>query len=234
MIPEEWYGLPTIQDRLRRLWRMRKKVSVAGDLFKRDLREAGARYWVAFVTLTYGPDVPWAAKHIRTYTDAMRKIIERRGHRARYLWVAELQGRGAVHYHLMFWLPEGVKLPIPDQGYWPHGMSNIQKCRGNGVGYLLKYLSKGAVGQPFPKGCRTYGHGGLNKDSQDYAAWEMLPRYQRVKCYWFERVRKRGSRWFSPVTGACWRGWVPPYHHRNGGGVCVIQANEDSHEVSPC
>jgi hypothetical protein len=189
-------------------------VSCVGDLFARDLREAGGRYWVAFATLTYGPDAKWEPKQIRRYLDAMRKIVERRGHTVRYLWVAELQQRGAVHYHILFWLPWGVKLPKPDQGYWPHGMSNIQKCRGNGVGYLLKYVSKGGVGQPFPKRCRTYGHGGLSKDAQDYAAWEMLPRYQRLKCHWFERVRKLHGRWFSPVTGACWGGFVAPYWYK--------------------
>jgi Protein of unknown function (DUF3296). len=39
--------------------------------------------------------------------------MERRGHKLPYVWVAELQKRGALHYHVLLWLPRGLTLPNP-------------------------------------------------------------------------------------------------------------------------
>jgi len=38
--------------------------------------------------------------------------------------------------------------------------------------------------------------------------WWLLPKYQRVKCEWFERVRRRvGGGFVSRETGQVWPSW---------------------------
>jgi len=226
MVPDEWLDFEFIRDRIRRVQRMRRRVSCVGDLFARVTgSDAERRYWRAFVTLTYRDAADWRPFHISTFVRACRRHVEARGAKFRYVWVAELQERGAIHYHLIIWLPEGVMLPKPDSsGWWAHGFSNIQRARGKGVGYLLKYVSKGSVRLPFPIGARMYGFGGLSMDLRDEASWWGLPRYVRKMCYWFERVRREpGAGWFSPATGRRWPGWefYKPYYLQPGGVVCL-------------
>lgn len=121
----------------------------------------GFRWTGAFVTLTYRPGSSWQAAHIRRYMDAASAFARRRGVRLRYVWVAETQERGAVHYHLaVFWSSahgRDFRLPKPDScGWWPHGLSNIRRLRSAGESYLAKYISKGDDGA-LPKGLRLYG-----------------------------------------------------------------------------
>jgi len=203
--------------RAQRVHRLRRKVSCVGDLFQADLSGGSTRYWRAFVTLTYRDGADWRPRHVSDFIRAMRRLLLKRGVVPRYLWVAELQRRGAIHYHFVFWLPVGVMLPKPDCGYWDHGWSRIEKVRNPGIGYLIKYLGKCSVHQPFPKGARTYGYGGLSLDSRDMASHHALPTYQRLKCEWYERVRRFGSGWISHVTGRCWPAFVPPYFWASNG-----------------
>lgn len=120
----------------------------------------------------------------------------------RYLWVAELQQRGAVHYHAVVWLPKGVRLPKPDKrGWWRHGSSNIQGVKRSAVGYLMKYVSKGGLGQ-FPRGCRLCGSGGLDAPaSAEFHYWR-LPRYMREVMEIGQRAgRVPGGGWMCRETG---------------------------------
>ena len=50
----------------------------------------------------------WQPDHISRATDAYRRWCNVKGFEAKYTWVAELQGNGTVHYHLVAWLPRGV------------------------------------------------------------------------------------------------------------------------------
>jgi len=210
-IPEEWFGLPTIVGRLRRVYRMQKRVRWLGVMCQEAAERLDPHGWVAFVTLTYRPEVEWGPRHITQYIRSVRRVLERRGVRPIYLWVAELTAAGAVHYHCLFWLPRGVMLPKPDQAGWEHGWSRIEKMRSRGVGYLLKYARKGSVRLPFPRGLRLYGFGGLDGDQRDKANWHCLPRYQRERCEWFEAVRKCAGGWISAATGQRFGPWVVPY-----------------------
>jgi len=57
-------------------------------------------------------------------------------------WVAEPQGDGTVHYHLVWWVPvksNRYKLPM---NAWRHGRSEVRWVRKSVVGYMSKYLSK--------------------------------------------------------------------------------------------
>jgi hypothetical protein len=141
----------------------------------------------------------------------MREWLKRRGVVFRFVWVAELQNRGAVHYHILVLLPKGLTMPKPDkQGWWPHGSTRIEwaKCAG---GYIAKYASKGYTGF-FPKGCRIHGSGGLEGDYLKLARWWKRPKYVRDA---FPYARHRVVRpsfhspWVDDCTGQIYiSGWL--------------------------
>lgn len=154
---------------------MKHGVLTAARLTDEQLRRGGFRYHAAMVTLTYAPGETWSGRHISGFLDTVRKWHKRLGKRMHYVWTAEMQERGAVHYHVVFWLPSGYRLPKPDQrGWWPYGKTRIDPAR-TGVGYIAKYASKGADGPPFPKGVRIHGTGGLDLDGKREARFWRAP-----------------------------------------------------------
>lgn len=200
--------LPTVIERRKALLRLRQKVSCAGNVLQ-DIAEARFESpWRAFLTLTYADVSGWKPGHIKAFVAALRSYLARRKVPLLCVWVAELQKRGAVHFHLIVWLPKGVMLPKPDeQGWWPHGMSNVQAHRNRGVGYLLKYLSKTNVYQCFPKGCRKFGILGAGSDGGAKIRFASLPGYVKRQTEWFFDLRRDGDDWVSLTFGHRFSGW---------------------------
>jgi len=174
----------------RRVKRLKKSVWASGHLH--GIAENGKRApKVWFVTLTYRGVKDWASNHISKAIQGFRDWCKARGYQCKYTWVAELQSRGAVHYHLLVWLPQGVNMPHWDRStktlkqgrivaaWWPHGMTNTQPAKA-GVGYLMKYLSKLGELTIFPKGLRLYGIGGLNTQARDVRSWLNLPEWVKT------------------------------------------------------
>lgn len=168
----------------KRVARLKRSVWAAGHLHK--LADKGHRPPVCwFVTMTYEGVDDWASDHISASVERFRQWCRRAGVPCRYTWVAELQARGAVHYHLLAWLPVGVRMPHWDTAVgkrpamWAHGMTNTQEAR-SGVGYLMKYLSKLGEFHRFPKGLRLYGIGGLDATGKACRQWFNLPAW--AKC----------------------------------------------------
>lgn len=163
---------------LARLGRLRRNVLAAANLHA--VAEAGfraPRAWM--VTLTYRGVHDWQPRHIATALRAYRKWCKRHGVPCRYEWVAELQSRGAMHYHLIAWLPARLGMPKWDKrGWWPHGLTQSARAR-SGAGYLAKYLSKMGEYHRFPKGARLYGVGGLDEWARKVRAWWNLPEWAR-------------------------------------------------------
>ena len=127
------------------------------------------------VTLTYAPGHTWRAQQVKEFLQLARKWHQARGQSMRYTWVAEMQDRGAVHYHVIFWLARHLRMPKPDKrGWWPHGSSRIEAVR-YAVGYIAKYASKGADGPAFPRGVRIHGTGGLDLEGRRQARWWRAP-----------------------------------------------------------
>lgn len=189
---------------LRRLKRLKKSVWASGHLHA--LADKGSRppqCW--FVTLTYRGVNDWAANHISYALRLYRMWCKRKGIACRYTWVAELQSRGAVHYHLLCWLPQGVRMPQWDRTYggkncfWPHGMTNTQKALA-GVGYLMKYLSKLGELTVFPKGLRLYGIGGLDAQARGVRAWLNLPEWVK-RSYGVGEVLRRKTGFLVKASG---------------------------------
>lgn len=139
-------------NRTRRIRRMRRVVISAADA-TRDI--PGFRCRGIFVTLTCADDAAWSVRDISAYVRAVREWLRRRGIPCRYQWVIELTRRGRPHYHVLFWLPVGIKLPKPDaSGQWSKGLTRIELAR-RPVGYLVKYATKGNLADSMlPRGAR--------------------------------------------------------------------------------
>lgn len=188
----------------RRVKRLKKSVWASGHLH--GLAEKGFRASVCwFVTLTYRGVDDWQPDHVSKAVQGFRDWCRAVGVQCRYTWVAELQKRGAVHYHLLAWLPPGVSMPHWDKpkgkrrAFWPHGMSNTEKAK-SGVGYLMKYLSKLGELTRFPKGLRLYGIGGLTEQGKAVRAWYNLPEWVK-RSHGVAEVVRHGRRLMVRATG---------------------------------
>lgn len=174
-----------------RIDRLRKAIATAGDCIQ--MLAESAREKKIFVTLTYrGDNSAWRANHIRDYLHAVRKWYARQtGAKLKYVWVAELQERGVIHYHIVYWLPLRLTMPKADKrGWWPHGMTNTKPAK-RPVGYLMKYASKAdqkTIGR-FPHGARIYGVGGLDNDGRCIKRWRLMPRYLQCNVACTDRIK---------------------------------------------
>jgi len=97
---------------------MKKSTITAARLITERLQADGFRYRAVFQVLTYADADGWNPKDITRYLYTVKAWMARRGIQARYVWTAELQQRGAVHYNVIWWLPRGVTLPKPDKQGW--------------------------------------------------------------------------------------------------------------------
>ena len=167
-----------IDRQMQRVTRLRKGVGIAAKSLHQSSRVTARK---VLVTLTYaGDNRNWQGDHISKYIDAVSKWHKRlTNKKLKYVWVAELQERGVIHYHCVFWLDKGVTMPKADKrGWWPHGMTKTEKAN-KPIGYLMSYVSKietKNVSQ-FPKGARIYGIGGLDKSGADAKRWVLWPSY---------------------------------------------------------
>jgi hypothetical protein len=210
--------------RIKRLKRLKSGVWLSGQL--QQMPRDGSRTSQAhFVTLTYANEGAWRPNHIAEAIDRFRHWCKRRGIECRYTWVAELTAKGRVHYHLVAWLPKGMKMTFWDRprrvkgrktcAFWPHGMSNTQTAK-HGVAYLMKYLSKMGEFHEFPNGLRLYGTGGLTYESRQIRAWQNLPYW--VKCnHGVGEVKRCGRYLVDQVTGEL----LPPMYRRKFEPGCV-------------
>lgn len=221
----------TDSPQMSRAKRLKRSVITTARVIQESLTMSRHRFKVAMVTLTYREDDMWRPKHISAYLDNVRKWAKRggvsavkRGRRKknlkkfapfnlRYVFVAELTKKGRVHYHVLFWLPRGVTMPMADrQGWWKHGSTKSEWAR-KPVGYIAKYASKGtqydSSNNQFPKHCRIQGSGGLDKPMLDWKNWILCPNWLkelldneqfsvRKKCsYWVvEKMYCYRSPWF--------------------------------------
>ena len=186
---------------LRRVRRLKRSVWASGHLH--GIANRGFRAPVCwFITLTYAKADFWQPEHIKTAINRYRRFCKQSGVPCRYTWVAEIQpkrlantGKAVVHYHVLAWLPQGVRMPQWDrdttkrEAFWPHGMTNTDIAF-SGVGYLMKYLSKLGELTIFPKGLRLYGIGGLDAQARGVRAWYNLPEWCKAEYGVGELVRK--------------------------------------------
>lgn len=181
-----------------RIARMRRAVGFAARAHGAATRPGHRPDYCAMITLTYADGDQWRPDHLKLCLQHVRKWLQRNGYPCRYVWVAELQQRGAIHYHVALWLPPGVKVPKPDQaGWWPHGHTRIEAARG-AVQYLMKYLSKGGVAR-LPQHARMHGAGGLDHAIRRAKRWLGLPAFIQARADIHDDwKRATGGGWWSP------------------------------------
>lgn len=201
--------------------RMRLSVSnTARVLHWQAHRERSAQRWnLKFLTLTYRRADGWRPGHLSAFRNTLKLWCRRNGVRLRFVWVAELQERGAVHYHMVVWLPKGKFLPAPDKGqrhaWWPHGSTNIQTAQ-NPIGYLMKYASKASAASAaeYPRGCRMFGVGGLDKSGREEVRYWRAPMWVRDAMPGTADIRKTVGGYVDAHTGeflrSPWRVCVGP------------------------
>lgn len=197
-----------------RAQRLRKSVITGARLHDQEAKKGSFRGAWYFLTLTYRSghssrprDVSELLKRIRGKFNRL-KSRRRRWDREvfRYIWVGELTQALNPHYHIMLWIPTGMFFQKPDQqGWWPHGWSNIEKAR-NCVGYIAKYASKftSAIADAFPRGFRTHGVGGLNDESKRELRWWKSSKEAREILGVTADIRKCKGGWFDKLTGEFW------------------------------
>lgn len=182
--------------------RLKRSILVAAKLFEHSFR--GFRFKPAMLTLTYRDVDGFEPRHVSELLKRIRQWLQRRGVRFCYVWVAELQQRGALHYHVLVWLPKGLTLPKPDkQGWWPHGSTRIEWAR-HPIGYLIKYASKFDIKCGLPKGARLHGSGGFEQAAQQIRRWFNLPTWLKHFAGVGSRfVRVKGVGLVDSTTGLC-------------------------------
>lgn len=219
----------TIDRAQARVTRLRKAIGVGAKCLM-NLVEAPPTNNV-MVTLTYadkkdaGPGQSlWKPRHVSDYIRNVRAWFKDRcpGQRLRYVWVAEIQdgskradgiGRGVLHYHCIFFLPDGVSMPYADRRrkvkgvfqapWWPHGACNTKKAT-QPIGYLMKYASKlesKSIGG-FPRGARISGVGGLDQAGAAFKRWVLWPAYVQGNASVSDRFRPAaGGGFINAATG---------------------------------
>ena len=177
----------TIQNLECRLSRLRSSVRTGARLHCDAMGGDRNKYVCSMVTLTYAKALQWEPRHVSSYIKKVRHWCKTKGLVFRFAWVAEIQmsryfkyGDAVVHYHVLVWLPRGVKMPFADEiGWWPHGMTKTHEVFAP-VKYAVKYTSKGSTdAELFPKGARLHGVGGLDKAGAIERRWWCASRWVR-------------------------------------------------------
>lgn len=212
-----------------RIKRMRTAVGHAARLLHFDAHsELDAQRWnKKFITLTYRDAKDWRPGHFSKFRDALRQWCKRRNVRCRFVWVAELQKRGALHYHVVVWLPKGKYLPFADaQGWWPHGATNIRTAE-SPISYIAKYASKTDASSVhgYPKGARMHGAGGLDPEHRRHIRYWQAPFWVRDALSGRADIRKVTGGYMNKFTGeflaSPWRVYVAP-----GGEVWAYRVDQ--------
>lgn len=195
-----------------RMARMRKRIKAWSDLVERIEVKKSVRF--VMIRLSYDTEgtlveaSDWEANHIRDY---VKELKRRLGERLLAMaWVAEMQKRGVPHYHLYIMVFQGTRIPMPDEGMWPHGSSRI--ATGRSPYYLVSYL-KTKDGEKvyqkigFPKGMRIFSvwvRKGLTVDwNYTLFRWSALPGWLNEELcrwgFWFVNMFPR------PMEGGGWQ-----------------------------
>ena len=237
----------TIDPKASRVTRLRKGLGIAA----KQLHNQGDKNQTIWMqTLTYkGDNRQWRPEHISRYLDALRKWHYARtgSNKVRYAWVAELQQRGVIHYHVIVWLGGGLTPPKPDQPWhskdrkgvkqwhppmWVHGMSNRLRSTAP-VAYLMKYASKiesKNVGT-FPHGARIHGAGGLDPSGRSIRRWVLWPAYVQGNASVSDHFKPaRGGGYLNESTGEV---LLPEFAPTGGGFTSFIRIRTTPRRIEP-
>lgn len=141
---------------LRRVEKLRRRVLAWCKMVSWYQKDNPKSSELLFVGLTYRDVKSYQPGQIKAYVKELKRRMG--AGLLAFAWVAELQKRGAVHYHLMVLVRHGKRMPLPDKsGMWPFGSSSVKLCDNP---YALLYYEKEDYQRDIgklPKGCRSYG-----------------------------------------------------------------------------
>jgi hypothetical protein len=177
-----------------RMRRMKRRIKAWGKASPN-----GIDYIV--VHLTYRPGISWRPLHITEFITVVKKHLKKK--LLGYVWVAEMQRRGAVHYHVVLAVERGEKIPKPDiAGWWSYGSTTVEKKR-KPLGYLMDYWRKIRQKRGYPKGIRIFAvvwfQWATNGDSRFLTALWSLPSWVLAHVDQFVAIAERilPRRWFN-------------------------------------
>lgn len=123
---------------------------------------SGKDYKPVFVTLTFKENVTDIRRANAIYTAFIKRlnyqVFKRKRQDLKYIVVPELQKRGAVHYHIVFFnLPWIAQVYNFFREVWGQGAVNVKTVRNRQhlVNYVTKYISKDISSQ-FAKNTKRY------------------------------------------------------------------------------
>ncbi len=153
---------------------MKRRIRAWAEVVK-TMREKwegmGIQTRMVMITLTYRRTIDYKAGDINYYMKLLKQSLGNK--LLAFAWVAEMQARGAVHYHIIIVVTKGTDIPKPDvSGMWSHGMSKIETART--PFYLVRYVGKEYqkdIGR-FPKNCRLYA--ASIRDKQYHQAFRII------------------------------------------------------------
>ncbi len=113
---------------------------------KMDANFCGDDY---YITLDYKPEERPADRkelsaHMQRYLRSMRKLYRKAGKTFKYIWVAEIGSRGAMHIHIVISGIDDIKAVAR---MWTHGGTTFKPMYEDGnyrklAGYFIKYSQK--------------------------------------------------------------------------------------------
>lgn len=156
-----------------------------------------------FITLTYSKNMT-DEKQLYKDFDAFYKRLKRKlkEHKLEYIAVAEPQGRGAWHFHIMLKSTNQSNLYIDNkelEKIWGNGYTDIQRLKSDDVGtYYVSYFTdlldenersnkkfvKGSRLKMYPKGFKFYRCSrGIKKPEEIYLKYGELEKQGYTKTY---------------------------------------------------
>lgn len=191
----------------RRLRTAREKIRIIVQEQRRIARSKGL-YAVA-MTLTYRNGEHFAPGHITDFFEGARPKLKRMGHALPYVWT--LERASALHYHLIVWLPRGIRFCHKDlEKWWPWGSTWIEACRH--VRAWTRYISKSDDKQNLPPGARLFGSGGLDAAGKAQVFTATLPYWLRVLGSCGVAITRWHRKWVDIETGEIFKSpwkWTP-------------------------
>lgn len=225
-----------------RITRLRKSLGIAAKVLH-NLGSKNQRVWMQ--TLTYaGDNRAWKPEHISRYLDALRKWHYSRtgSKKVRYVWCAELQQRGVIHYHVIVWLNDALTPPKADRSWrnkdrweppmWPHGMTNRLLSHAP-VAYIMKYASKIESKNlaTFPRGARIHGCGGLDAPGRGIRRWITWPAYVQGNADCSDRWRPaKGGGFENAETGELLQSEFVP---KGRSYTCFVRVRRHPRQIDP-
>jgi len=188
--------------------RKKKALQVIKEAHKAAAR---AGMYALCLTLTYKSNAEFCRKHISAFFDKVRRWAKNQGFSLPYAWVLEQET--SLHYHLIIWLPRGVRVDRAKLAcWWNWGSTWIKSCRS--VASWGSYITKfERPKRPMPKGVRLFGYGGLDVATKQKVArsgwplWlvKLVPTGQPAR-------RCKGGGWVNLSTGEIYASrynWTP-------------------------